>query len=73
MYGNFFRRLMRLDVQQCDDVESIISVVERNFNTKLHVKSYSSSAVPTRGNIFPYTRKDNELDSKIDRYLRSAK
>lgn len=69
IYGSFFNKLIGKSVDQYESLEEINSEVEFRKNKKLHIQAYKSSVVPSRGNIFKYFQRDDELDKKIDSYL----
>lgn len=65
IFGSFFKELTGLNASECLSIEEI----DNKINKNIHIKSYKSSIVHNRGNIFRYTRKDVDLDKKIDSYL----
>ena len=70
-YGGFFYRLIGKKANQCADLGSIDGAVEEKTGQKLHIESYGSNVVHTRGNVLRYSKRDEDLDSKIDQYLTS--
>ncbi|AGS39698.1 MAG: hypothetical protein ACJA2A_001939 [Cycloclasticus pugetii] len=69
IYGSFFSRLIGKSVDSQANLEEVNKEVESIKDEKLHIRAYKSSAVPTRGNIFKYRKRDDKLDEKIDSYL----
>ena len=65
IFGSFFKELTGVNASECLSIEEIDSEITKN----IHIKSYKSSVVHSRGNIFQYTQKHKNIDSKIDSYL----
>lgn len=68
-YGSFFNRLIGKSIDLQANLETVNREVESKKDKKLHIQAYKSGVVPTRGNVFKYRKRDNELDKKIDSYL----
>ena len=68
-YGEFFRQLTGKKVDQFADLKAIDAVIEKSIGKKLHIESYGSNVVAKRGSVFHYTKRDENLNKKIDAYL----
>ncbi len=68
-YGSFFNSLIGKTVDSLADLEAVNKEVESKKDKKLHIQAYKSRAVPTRGNIYKYRKKDDDIDKKIDSFL----
>lgn len=67
--GDLFLHITGKEPRTLLNTEEIDEAVEKSTNKKLHIKTYTSSVVPSRGNVFKYSQKDEQLENIIDKYL----
>lgn len=68
-FGKLFQKITGFSVEDCDSLDDINDKVASKYKKVLDIKKYDSSVVPSRGNIFTYSKKYKDIDNKIDYYL----